>query len=383
LATWQGIWISLGAAPLYLATIPLAPFFFRLAGHEPAVAELESVYYRVLTLGAGAALLNAAQAAFFTGIGATRVVMMVDGTAALTNIVLDYAWIFGRLGFPAWGIAGAAAATVVSQWLSVVLYAAIMLRAKLCRPYALGAGCTFDGALMRRVVRYGAPAGLQMFLEMVAFTVFLLLLGRLGEDAMTATNLAFNINMLAFMPMLGVGIAVSTLVGQKLGRNQPEMAARATWSAFWMALTYMGSIAVAYVVVPDLFLLGHALGTDPVRFAAIREVTVVLLRFVAAYSLFDAMSVVFASAIKGAGDTRFVLCTAALMAPLPVLACWFGMRYLDWNLLACWSAITVWISAVGCVYLGRFVQGRWRHMRVIEPDLPDIEPATAECAEVA
>jgi len=365
--TWQGIWLSLGFAPFYLATIPLASLLFGWAGHEPDIAQFESMYYRVLTLGAGAGLLNAAQAAFFTGIGATRVVMFVDGAAALVNIALDYAWIFGRWGFPAWGIAGAAAATVVSQWLSVVLYAAIMCRPQFSRAFALAAGCRFDLSLARRVLHFGTPAGLQMFVEMVAFTVFLLLLGRLGEDAMAATNLAFNINTLAFMPMLGMGIAVSTLVGQHLGRNQAGLAARSAWTAFWMALAYMGSIAAAYVLVPDLFLMGHALGTDPSRFAALREVTVVLLRFVAIYSLFDAMSVVFVGALKGAGDTRFVLATAAIVPPLPVAACWIGMRYFDWNLPGCWTAVTCWICVVGMVYMGRFLQGRWREMRVIEP----------------
>lgn len=385
LVTWQGVWISLAVAPLYLATIPLAPYLFRLAGHDPGVSQLETEYYRLLTLGAGASLLIAAQSAFFTGIGATRVVMLVDGAAALANIVLDYAWIFGRWGFPAAGIAGAALATVVSQWLAVVLYALIMRRTCYRLPFALSEGFRWDGRLVTRVLRFGSPAGLQMFLEMVAFTVFLLLLGRLGEDALTATNLAFNINTLAFMPMLGVGIGVSALVGQHLGGNRPDLAARATWTAFWMALTYMGSIAVAYVVVPDLFLIGHAWGTDPARFSALREITVVLLRFVAAYCLFDAMSVVFASAIKGAGDTRFVLATAAMMAPLPVLACWLGMRYFDWQLLTCWAIITVWICAVGLVYLGRFLQGHWRQMRVIEVgpavDEPRSASADARCAE--
>ena len=377
LVSWQGIWISLAAAPLFLATIPLAPLVFGLAGHEPAIAQLETAYYRVLTFGAGAALLGAAQSAFFTGIGATRVVMIVDGAAALANIALDYAWIFGRWGFPAWGIVGAGVATVVSQWLAVGLYTMIVLDRRF-RPFALREGCRYDGQLLRRLFRFGSPAGLQMFLEMVAFSVFLLILGRLGEDALAATNLAFNINTLAFMPMLGVGIAVSAMVGQQLGRDRPDLAARAAWTAFWMALGYMGSIAVAYVAVPDLFLLGHAWGTDPWRFAVIRKTTVVLLRFVAAYCLFDAMSVVFASAIKGAGDTRFVLVTAAIMAPLPVLASWLGIRYLDWHLLACWTAITVWISAVGIVYLARFLQGRWRQMRVIEPGLPDGEPRALE-----
>jgi MATE family multidrug resistance protein len=214
------------------------------------------------------------------------------------------------------------------------------------------------------------PSGLQIFLEVAAFSVFLLLLGRLGPQAMAATNLAFNINTLAFVPMIGVGIGVSTLVGQQLGRDRPDLAARATWTGFWMAQIYMGGMAAAYFLVPDLFLFGHAWGTDPARFESIRQTTVVLLRFVAAYCLFDAMNVIFAGALKGSGDTRFVLATAAIMSPLPMVGCWLGMRWLGWELLACWGLITVWVCVLGLIYLGRFLDGRWRRMRVIEPGLP-------------
>ena len=102
---WQGVWLGLLAIPLLLATIPLAPWFFRLAGHEPDVVSLEITYYRVLTLGGGAMLINAAFASFFTGRGATRVVLAVDAVAVALNALLDYAWIFGHWGLPAWGVA--------------------------------------------------------------------------------------------------------------------------------------------------------------------------------------------------------------------------------------------------------------------------------------
>ena len=324
-----------------------------------------------MAFGAGGALMGAALSAFFTGRGETRIVMLVDGAAALAHIVLDYAWIFGRWGFPEMGIAGAAWATVTAEWLTVALYWIVLRAARYDRTYGLSAGRRLDPAMLRRVLRYGLPSGLQMFLEVAAFSVFLLLLGRLGPGAMAATNLAFNVNTLAFIPMIGLGIGVSTLVAQQLGRERPELAARAAWTGFWMAELYMGSMAVAYLAVPDLFLFGHAWGTDPSRFESVRAVTVVLLRFVAAYCLFDAMNVIFAGALKGAGDTRFVLATAAAMAPLPMVGCWYGMRYLGWQLLACWTLITVWICALGLIYLARFLQGRWRRMRVIEPQLLD------------
>jgi MATE family multidrug resistance protein len=367
---WQGMRIGLFVMPLFLATIPLAPTVFRLVGHEPQVASLEVIYYQVLCFGAAGQVVAAAMSSFFSGRGQTGVVMAVDCTASLTNVVLDYAWIFGHWGFPALGIEGAAWATVVSLWARVLLYGCIMLRPALRRKYQLLSGRRFDAALMRRLLRYGGPNGLQLLVEVAAFAVFILLIGRLGETAMAATTLAFNVNSVAWVPMMGMGIAVTTMVGQQLGRDRPLLAARATWTSFVMAQAYLSIMAVLYVLLPDLFLMGHASGTAPDQFSPLRDTTVVLLRFVAAYSLFDALNVIFVSAIKGAGDTRFILAVTLIMSPLPVLAGWAGVTYGGWGLIWCWGVITAWICALGLIYLARFLQGRWRQMRVIEPALP-------------
>jgi MATE family multidrug resistance protein len=367
----QGMRIGLYVMPLFLATIPLAPAVFRLAGHRGQVASFEVIYYQVLCFGAAAQVTATVMSSFFSGRGRTGVVMAVDCTAALLNVALDYAWIFGHWGLPALGIEGAAWATVVSLWARVALYGGIMLRPALREKYRLIAPRRFDPALMRRLLRYGGPNGLQLLIEVAAFAVFILLIGQLGETAMAATTLAFNVNSVAWVPMMGMGIAVTTLVGQQLGRDCPALAVRATWTSFGMAQAYLSIMAALYVLAPDVFLMGHASGTAPEQFARLRDVTVVLLRFVAVYSLFDAMNVVFVSAIKGAGDMRFILATSTIMSPLPVLAAWAGIRYGDWGLTWCWAVITTWICALGLIYLARFLQGRWQQMRVIEPRLLD------------
>ncbi|NQT13955.1 MAG: hypothetical protein HQ582_14470, partial [Planctomycetes bacterium] len=192
--------------------------------------------------------------------------------------------------------------------------------------------------------------------------------------------LAFNVNSVAFIPMMGLGIAVTTMVGQQLGRDRPDMAARATWTAFRMALLYMGTMAAVYLLVPDLFLLGHAAGVSASEFADLRNVTVVLLRFVAVYCLFDAAWIIFTGAIKGAGDTRFILITTVLVSPLPVLAGWIGITCFGWGLIWCWVVLTSWIASLGLVYMSRFLQGRWRSMRVIEPETPEREEALPAAA---
>jgi MATE family multidrug resistance protein len=364
---WQGIWIGLAASALLLLTTPLAHAFFHHAGHDPDVVVEEIKYYDVLIFGSGAIILAGTLSAFFTGRGATRVVMAVDSTAAAINAVLACLWIFGLGGFPRGGIVGAGAATVCAEWFRVICYAAIMLRPRY-RRYRLASGWRWNPRLMRRLWTYGGPGGLQWLVECGSFTLFITLVGGLGKINQAATMLAFNVNSVAWAPMMGMGLAVATMVGQQLGANRPDMAARATWTAFVLAMAYMCTMSLFYVTVPDWFLMGHAAGMPREQFEPLRALIVVLLRFVAVYCLLDATNVVFMSAIRGAGDTRFVFWTSLGTSLLPLSLAWLGIHYLGRGLLWCWTLITLWVCSAGLIYLARFLQGKWRSMRVIEPE---------------
>jgi multidrug resistance protein, MATE family len=175
---------------------------------------------------------------------------------------------------------------------------------------------------------------------------------------------------------LGLGLGLSTVVGQQLGQDRPDRAARATSTAFVMAAVYMGLMAAAYVAFPDALMIGQALGADPKQFAPVRTLTVILLRFVAAYCLFDVMNVVFAGTLKGAGDTKFILLTTAALLPLLIGGVAAGLA-LGGGILWCWVMITGWVCGFGLIYGVRFSQGRWRTMRVIEPDVAREEEESA------
>jgi multidrug resistance protein, MATE family len=369
-ATWQGLRIGWYFTPVFLCAIPLAPLIFAWAGHDPLVQAYEVIYFQLLTFAAGGAVISAGQAAFFTGRGVTRVVMQVDVAAMFLNVGLNYVWIFGHFGFPAMGLEGAAYATIASTWFKVLVFGLLMYREPTRLTYHLISTRRFDRALFRRLVVFGGPSGLQFLVEGASFSLTVLLMGRFGRQAMTASTLAFNVNSVAFVPMLGIGIATSTLVGQQLTRGRPDLAARATWTAFAFALIYTTAFGLLYVLAPDLFLLGHAAGVAEHEFGPIRDLTVILLRFVAAYCLFDAMQMVFVGAIKGAGDTWFVLVTTIWTSALGIAACWIASR---WGLIGWWYAVTGWICLLGLVYLVRFLQGRWRTMRVIEAEYAVVE----------
>lgn len=385
LAMWQGVWAACLSIPVMALSIPLAPLLFQNVGHPPAVAALEVSYFQILAVGGSATVISAALSSFFTGRGDVCTVMCVDIAGAVMNIVLDYAWIFGHWGCPEWGVSGAAWATVVALWFKVVVYLILALRPQFQQQFGTLSGCRFDAGLFARLLRFGTPAGLQFFFEMVSFTLIILLVGRLGKTELAATNLAFNVNALAFLPIFGFGMAASTLVGQRLGEDRPDLAARATWTTFVLSLAYTLAMSVLYVAVPRLFLFGYESGADPASYPAIQALTVVLLRYVAAYCLLDSINVIFVSALKGAGDTRFILLNTIVTSTTAAATIWAGHHWLGGGLHWAWSGMTVWICALGAIYLARFLHGRWRSMRVIEPSVlsdEDDEPALA-ATEVA
>jgi multidrug resistance protein, MATE family len=367
-AVWQAVWIGLACGPLILMINPLAPTLFALAGHEATIQSEEIRYFQALNWGAGGMLVAQAAAAFYSGRGKTRTVMVVDSLFAVLNIVLDYAWIFGHWGFPADGVAGAGYATAISLWLKAITYVILMLQSHHQETYGTLAGCRFDLQQFKRLCYFGGPSGLQMLLDIVGFTAFVVLVSRLGSIEAEATSMAFSISTLAFMPIWGFGMGAGILVGQHLGENRPQLASRAAWNSLFIGMAYMAAISILYVAVPSWFLWWFFAGSDhpegmtgDVGMLAAR-----LLQFVAAYNLFDASLTILVSAIKGAGDTRFVLWISTLMGGVLAALSWMAVEVWQLGIYGCWVIIVGWVWALGIIYFFRFVQGKWQEMRVIE-----------------
>lgn len=378
-SVWQAVFFALLAAIAVLGFVPLAEPIFRAAGHAPEVQRQEVIYFRILVAGGGLAILSSALSAFFTGLGKTRTIMWANLAATLVNVVLDYALIFGHFGLPRWGIKGAAIATVAASASGMLILLALFLNREHRRTYGTLKSFGFDTEIFRRLMRYGAPSGVQFTLDLVAFTLFVLFVGRIGVLELGATNLAFQVNTLAFLPMIGFSIATSTLVGQRLGENRPVLAVRSTWAALHLTSAYMGLMAILYVLVPEVFLAPFQAGADPSGFREMRETAVIILRFVALYSLFDAMNLILASALKGAGDTLFVmLLSTSLGLTLMVIPTWLVCRPGSANLYLAWAFLTLYVIVLAFSFLARFRHGAWREMRVISTaETPEPAPQQA------
>lgn len=369
-ALWQAVYFAFFSGIVLAVLSFFGGAVFRWAGHAPEVRAQEEIYFSILMQGAIFALLHDALACFYSGQGLTRPIMFVNLIGVVINIPLDYALIYGIGGFPELGITGAALATVFGHVLMLALFMLLVFSRRNIRQFELWRQRFFDKRMFASLVKYGAPAGIQFFVDMFAFTYFLMIIGRLGRDELAATNIAFAINSLAFMPMIGFSIATSSLVGQAIGRGKPEEGVTATRSALYLTQSYMWIAACLFVLFPET-LCGIFRSTAEGQNSAVQGMAVVLLRFVAFYSLLDGLNIIYSGALKGAGDTAFIGWTVLILSIfLIILPVTLAVTVFHAGLYATWSLAALYVCVLAVAFWWRFRQGKWKSMRIIEPHPP-------------
>ena len=369
-AMWQGIYFSILGGLLIASTALFPKTIFSLIGHSLEVQILETEYWVYLTLGGIFPVAQGAVAGFFSGRGKTYPIMWCTFAATGVNIALNYLLIFGNLGMPEMGISGAGLSTFISGLLNFLFLSVLVFTNENNSKYKTRSGWKFDPALFKRLIRYGLPNGIQFFLDIAAFSLFILLIGRLGATELAAASIAFNVSMLAFMPMIGLGITVSILVGQSLGANEAGQAKVATFSAFQVSFTYMAILAMLYLLIPNVFIYPFSAKADPIEFESIKSSALVSLRFIALWSIFDSLAIIFSSALKGAGDTAFIMLSICLTGPIILIAPTFLIiEIFHLGLNVAWISGVAYVLCLGIVYYLRFKAGKWESMRVIESQL--------------
>jgi len=376
---WQGIYFSLMAGALLAVLSFLGENIFHLAGHPPEIQRLETIYFRILMLFAVFNVLHDTLSCFYSGRGLTVPVMIISLIGAAVNIPLNYILINGHLGFPEMGIAGAAWATVASHTLIMLLYIVLIFRPGNNSRFGVWAKRAFNPAVFKRLLTYGVPAGISFFTDIFAFTLFLFMIGRIGTCELAASNIAFAINSLGFLPMIGFGIGTSALVGQSIGGGRPDDAVAVTRSALHICAVYMLLMLAVYLGLPELlFSLFQPKDMRPGDFDAVIAMGRPVMTFIAVYSLFDMFAIIYSATIKGAGDTRFVtravlLCSIFLL----VIPVYLAVEVFNLGLYTAWFFATAYVVVIGCTFFVRYRQGRWKTMRVIEHN-PIVEVVEAE-----
>ncbi len=354
----QGFIIASLSMPVILLIMLMVGDIFASMGHEPRQVELERIYYRLLMLSSFIPLAKLCLASYFSGIGRTKVVMICDVLGMMMNVPISYVLIFGKFGFPAYGIAGAAYGTIISGAFALVLFLLFYFEKSNRAAFDILNSFRFDRRIMQRFIRLGLPSGLEMFINVAAFNLFLLMFQSYGIAEAAAASIVFNWDILAFVPMLGLNIAVISMIGRFVGARDMARANQVIAAGFLVSLTYTGVLAFLFIVyrIP-LVQIFISPGKD---YQAILELTSFMMIGLATYVMADAVRLVSSAVLRGAGDTRWLMASSAILYWTMLLAQYLIIKVYEFGPKASWIVFVIMIFSVTLVCLLRLRGGKWR-----------------------
>ena len=353
--------LALVSGALMLPLWLLGNWILGLTAPSSEILALERTYFGPLILGGVFVYGQMAATAYFTGRSLTRIVFWVNLFGNLLNIALDPILIFGWGFVPRLGIAGAAYATVFSsavQWIALAVAAHRHVSA------IPPSSSLIPHSLFCRILRYGIPSGLYELLNMVSFSVFVFVTGGVGDVALAASNACFSVNYLVFAPMMGFALGAQTLVGQARGRGDNAAASIAFWRTLALALGFVALVGGLTLAChrPILSLFAPA---DVALSAEFHSLGVTLFLLMSGWMFFDAADVVVSGALKGAGDTRFVMAWMLICSFVLWLPIVFLVRHFHNTMPALWSTMIVYVIVICIGSLVRWHRGRWKGIRLV------------------
>ncbi len=367
---WQGLYIAAGFGLIGLALRPMLPSVVGMIGHAAHVQALEIAYTQVALFTVAPTIAAYGLGWFFVGIHRPRVTMWSAIEANVVNIVVSYVLIFGHLGFEPLGIAGAAWGTLAAVSYRTVRLAVVLVSPSINARFASRSTWRPSWRRLGDLARVGTPFGLQTFCEVVVWAIFVnVLVGRtFGTIHLIATNTAWQYMRIAFLPAMGVGQALTALVGRSIGAGDPDRAVREVRYAVMTTLAYMGALSLLYALkARDLIGL---FSNEP----EVMAIGATIMLCAAVFQLFDAIGITYSAALRGAGDT-FV------PSLFYIVSHWVIIVGGGWLIAAAFpelGSLGPWLAASGLIIVtGLFLWWRWHSRAWMKIDLFKTDTVTS------
>jgi putative MATE family efflux protein len=344
------------AVPLSLILIFLADGIFALLVDDPEVVGLGIPYFRARLAAMVALGVNFAFRGYWNGVNMSKVYMRTLLVMHGSNIVLNWALIFGHLGLPALGVAGAGIGSAVATFIGSGLY--LIQGWRLARRNGFLRSLP-DRTTMISMLRLSIPTGIQQFFFAAGLTAFFWILGKVGTAELAASNVLVQLLLVAILPGLGSGMAAASLVSQALGRNDPEDAAAWGWDVAKLATSVVGVMSLVGLFFPDLLLRPFL--HDEATLALAR----LPLRALAATMSIDTLGMVLMNALLGAGDNlRVMIVTLVAQWVLFLPVAYFIGPVLGLGMTGVWIAHIGYRVFQAAVFTGIWRGASWTRIRV-------------------
>lgn len=365
----QAVILALAAWPLIILCRPLASGLFNLMGISTEQSGPQLIYFNALVLGAVLPLVRHCFASFFTGIGSTRVVMGASLLAMVVNVFASWILIFGKFGFPELGIVGAAYGSLFASFCAILVLVGTYLSPKIRNEYRVLESFVFRAEVMKKLLRYGTPSGVEMFLSVTAFNFMVMIFHSLGPVPATAASIVLNWDMVTYVPLMGIEIGVTSLVGRYMGAGQPDIAHRSVMSGIKVGSMYSLLMLILFLFFPTtLVTVFEPVGLNEVFDHAV-PAAVFMLRLVSLYLVSEIVLVVFIGALRGAGDTMWTMCFGVGMHWIMAAALFVMLRIWHFSIEKAWAIFIGMFLVLSTILIFRYRAGKWRTLRIVEPAL--------------
>ncbi|MDF3818268.1 MATE family efflux transporter [Leptospira sp. 96542] len=356
----QGIFISIVIGFLFVFfSKEFAPLLLDFFGHELSLSTKELEYYSILSFSIVTVSIRTSLASFFVGVERTKIVTLAAFVAVVINLPLTYVLVFGEFGFPKLGIQGAALGTVVAGLFPIIILTIKFYSKEFRIKFKTNTIIKLKTDIMYKLLRYGLPSGIEMSANVSGFLFFTMVMYSYSGDVAAATTIVLNWDMVCFVPLLGIGQAVSGQVGKYLGEKNRQSALRSAYSALCFGWIYSICITITYFTL-NYYLVKLFMPLGGVySFQNVAVYAEAMLKISCLYFLFDSTYSILGGILKGSGDTIWPMFISNIM----MWACAIFVYHLKNNYgfgpLISWWALTAMVLCLGILYFRRFLQKKW------------------------
>lgn len=369
---WQALYIALACGLLSAPITWAAPYWLAQIGkfghHPPAVLAQEISFLSIALWSIAPMAATAALESFYNGIRRPGI-CLVGVIASLTTITVgNYVLIFGHFGFPALGIAGSGWATLAAWVARLIVLIVPLTWSEIDNRYHLLRAARLNIGKLLEVVRVGGPIALQWLVDIGAWLVFLeLMMPPYGEATMAAAALAIQFMHFSFMPAIGIGLALTTQVGNAIGAGRPDEAMFRVRVARRLVVIYMAVMGAVFIFGGErLVSILSFEKQDQTLHADVLRIGAGMLIWVALFQISDALCIIYSFASRGAGDTKvpallFFFCCWGIFVGGGYAAVMFAPQM---GFHGPWMMCTAYIIVLSGLLWWRFHTEKWRKIRL-------------------
>ena len=351
----MGMWVAVLFGLVGMGIAFAGEALLLASGQQPAIAALAGKFLAVLAFAMVPMILAGVFRIFVAALGKPGYATAITLLALGTNILGNWALVFGNLGLPALGLLGSALSSVITAAAMLAAYVVVIERDRTLRRYRIfGRWWRPEWARLKQIMVIGTPISLTVLAEAGLFSGAALLMGRFGETELAAHTLALNLAALAFQIPFGTAQAATIRVGFHHGAGDRVAAGRAGWVALAIGTGFMSTTALAMLLMPTLLLRVY-IDPDDAANAAMVGFALQYLMWAAVFQLADGVQAVGAGALRGLQDTQVPMWIAIFSYWVPGFGLAIGLGF-----FTPLEGAGVWIGlATGLFFAAALLLWRW------------------------